>query len=77
VGELGAARPPTLAVALGGAGPNSELYDPIANTFSMLAMMNQGRKNAVANLLLNGNVLIAGGLDVNGNPLPTTELYTL
>jgi hypothetical protein len=37
--------------------------------------MNTARQAATAMLLPNGKVLIAGGLDVNFNPIASIELY--
>ena len=57
---------------------STELYDPKTNSFaarSDTAVMNIGRAYATATLLQSGKVLIAGGADVNGNSLASTELY--
>jgi hypothetical protein len=57
---------------------STELYDPVTNTFAPptgTASMNAARFYATATLLPNGKVLIAGGFDVNENPLASTELY--
>ncbi|MGO9451908.1 MAG: kelch repeat-containing protein [Candidatus Binataceae bacterium] len=56
---------------------STELYDPASNTFASsgsTATMNTGRVGAVAILLPNGKVLIAGGIDNSGR-LSSTELY--
>jgi hypothetical protein len=37
--------------------------------------MNTAREAASATLLPNGKVLIAGGLDVNSNPIASIDLY--
>jgi hypothetical protein len=57
---------------------STELYDPATNTFAPpagTASMNEARYNATATLLPNGKVLIAGGVDVVGNQVASTELY--
>lgn len=57
---------------------STELYDFTTNSFIAAAgapSMNTGRQRASAALLPNGKVLIAGGVDVNGNALASTELY--
>ena len=52
----------------------AELYDPVAGTFTVTASMTAIRSGAVATLLGNGNVLIAGGF--NGSAyLSRAELY--
>ena len=57
---------------------STELYDPATNTFAppaATASMNIARAFAVASLLPNGRVLIAGGFDVNFNLTNSTDLY--
>lgn len=64
---------------------SSELYDPVNNCFAgnsgtacasqATPVMITPREYATASLLANGKVLIAGGEDVNGNALASTELY--
>jgi hypothetical protein len=56
---------------------NAEIYDPATATFTLSSStMNTARKNDTATLLPDGQVLITGGLDNNGDPLASTELYT-
>ncbi len=52
-----------------------ELYDPSANTWTAAASLITGRTNHTATLLANGKVLVAGGVDSSGNPVPTAEVY--
>ena len=56
---------------------STELYDSATNTFApsnATPLMNTGRAQAIAVLLGDGKVLIAGG-NVNGRGLNTSELY--
>jgi phage baseplate assembly protein gpV len=55
--------------------PNDELYDPVANSFSATCNLIQSRESHTATLLLNGNVLIAGGFIVGGG-ISECELYS-
>jgi WD40 repeat protein len=52
----------------------AEIYDPVANSFSVGPTMVYPRDSASAILLPNGKVLIAGGDDNTGHPT-TTEIY--
>jgi len=57
---------------------STELYDPATNTFAPaaeIATMNAARYLATATLRPDGKVLVAGGYDVNGNALASTELF--
>jgi len=57
---------------------SSELYDPVAGTFTLSGNMNTGRGNHGTALLSNGQLLVEGGLSGPGNSLATTataELY--
>jgi hypothetical protein len=52
------------------------LYDPTAKAFTTtVTSMNVARFLHTATQLVSGKVLIAGGLDANGNPLSSAELY--
>jgi len=71
-----------ISIIAGGYNPAStylsstEVYNPVTNTFAVSTpAMNTARSSAMATLLPNGKVLIAGG---NGFPaaLSSTELYT-
>jgi WD40 repeat protein len=53
---------------------SAEIFDPATNTFSPTADMNAPRNGHTATLLLNGQVLIAGGWDQSGRT-STAELY--
>jgi len=58
---------------------STELYDPASNTFAAsgaTVSMNVDRRYCTITLLPNGEVLLAGGNDTNGDALATTELYT-
>ena len=51
-----------------------EIFDPSANSFSVLVKVKKPRANHVAALLADGRVLIAGGRGSNG-PLSSTEIF--
>jgi hypothetical protein len=53
----------------------AELYDSGSGMFSPTGNMNVSRTEQVATLLLDGTVLVAGGLDANGNALASAEIY--
>ena len=59
---------------VGGIRP-AELFDPPHNTFSGGGNLQVGRLNQTATLLPNGDVMIAGGLDRNGNVTAAVEFY--
>jgi hypothetical protein len=76
-----------LVLIAGGVGPtpglyywldSAELYDPVAQTFSLTGTLNYPRGNIPATLLNTGMVLVAGGYDLNigGTYLDSAELYT-
>ena len=54
----------------------AELYDPKTGRWADTGSMNAARCAAAATLLPNGEVLVAGGDDLNGNSLATAELYS-
>ncbi len=56
-------------------GPNAELYDPVANSFSATGSLVTGRYAAASSLLPDGTVLVTGGLDVNYTYLTSAEVY--
>jgi hypothetical protein len=61
---------------------SADLYDPAAGTtgsISTTGPLNQGRYDATATLLPNGNVLIAGGFAnvVQSGPLASSEIYNV
>jgi hypothetical protein len=66
-GQSGTASATTLGTA--------ELYDSTNETFSLTGRMNTARTEQVATLLLDGKVLVVGGLDANGNALATAEIF--
>jgi 6-phosphogluconolactonase (cycloisomerase 2 family) len=53
----------------------AEIYSPNDNDFYSTGNMITARMNHTATLLPDGKVLIAGGADVNGNPLSSAEIY--
>jgi cellulose synthase/poly-beta-1,6-N-acetylglucosamine synthase-like glycosyltransferase/transposase len=64
-----------MAIRDPGAGAQSFIYDPYANTWSTGASLTTAR-NASLILLKTGKVLAAGGYNSGGNFLSSSELYT-
>ena len=68
------------AAQLAGGGPmppplaSAEIYDPVANGWTMAAPISAGRSAHTAALTPNGKVLIAGGFNING-VIKTVEIY--
>jgi len=58
-----------------GLAATAEVYDSVAGTFSTTGSLSTARDGHTATLLNNGQVLIVGGNDVNGNALASAELY--
>jgi N-acetylneuraminic acid mutarotase len=58
---------------------SAEVYDPVTGTWSVTAAMTAARSGASATLLLDGRVLVVGGVDDRGQgePLASAELYAL
>jgi len=54
---------------------DAEIYDPAANTWTLVGPMNVARTGHTATMLQNGKVLVAGGLDANNNGIATAEIY--
>jgi hypothetical protein len=48
-----------------------------SGTFTLTGSLNTARYNHTATLLQNGEVLVAGGVDVTGNAIASAELYNL
>jgi large repetitive protein len=46
-----------------------------SGTFALTGSLNTARYDHTATLLQNGQVLVTGGVDINGNPLSSAELY--
>lgn len=68
-----------LVIAGGTDGTNTlssvELYDSALGTVTVAGSMSQARKDFGAAALLDGTVLMTGGLDANGVALSTTEFF--
>jgi N-acetylneuraminic acid mutarotase len=76
--SLNAVTLPTgdVLIAGGGTDTQAELFDPTSGTFTpTTGLMTADRDVATATLLKDGTVLIAGGLDINGNSLASAEIY--
>ena len=54
---------------------DAEIFDPLMGSFSETSPMNTARLDQSANLLPDGRVLMAGGVDNNGNVTATCEIY--
>jgi Galactose oxidase, central domain len=54
---------------------SAELFDPTSASLAMTSNMTTPRYGHTATLLGNGQVLVTGGVDANGNVLTTAELY--
>jgi hypothetical protein len=72
-GNTGGGRPPFA----GDGSATAEVYDPATGTFTPTANMSTARIGHTATLLLDGKVLVAGGITSgsSGSPLATAELY--
>jgi hypothetical protein len=46
-----------------------------SGTFALTGSLNTARYDHTATLLQNGQVLVTGGVDINGNSLSSAELY--
>ena len=53
----------------------TELYDPTSGKFSGTGQMIAGRGLFTTTELLDGTVLVAGGVDFKGTPLSTAEIF--
>jgi uncharacterized protein YjdB len=53
---------------------SAELYDPVADAFTLTGSLNTGRYDHTATLLNNGMILVAGGTGIGGL-LDSAELY--
>jgi Galactose oxidase, central domain len=54
---------------------SAELFDPVAGNFTATGGLVTARKTHTATLLLDGRVLVTGGVDSNGNTLASAEVY--
>jgi len=54
---------------------SAELYNPATGAFAPTVNMTTPRAMHTATMLANGRVLVAGGLDANGTPLASAELF--
>lgn len=54
--------------------PTAELFDPKTATFVPTGSMLTQSKIHTATMLTNGKVLVAGGIDSNGNALATADV---
>ena len=54
---------------------SAELFHPSSSTFAPTGNLNIARAGQTATLLGNGQVLVTGGADANGNPLASAEIY--
>ncbi len=52
-----------------------EIYDANRDLQTVLAPLKIGRREHTATLLPSGKILLAGGADINANPLSSAELY--
>jgi hypothetical protein len=59
---------------IGGVRP-ADLFDPMRNSFSGGGDLHVARLNQTATLLPNGDVMVAGGIDRDGNVTATVEFY--
>jgi Galactose oxidase, central domain len=51
------------------------VLNAVAASFAFTGSLNTARRGHTATLLQNGQVLVTGGTDANGNPFATAELY--
>jgi hypothetical protein len=55
---------------------SAEIYDPVAGTWTAAASMAMGLDGHSATLLLDGTVLVAGGVtDSSGSPTSSSEIH--
>jgi len=54
---------------------SAEIYDPVANTWTIVAGMNVDRQLHTATLLRDGRVLVAGGAGNGGIAIPQADIY--
>jgi len=54
---------------------SAELYNAVTGKFSSTGAMTSAREGFTATMLVNGEVLMAGGVNASGSPIKTAELY--
>jgi trimeric autotransporter adhesin len=54
---------------------SAEIYDPIANSWTLTGSLNNSRAYHTATLLPNGTVLVAGGQNPNNYAMTSAEIY--
>jgi hypothetical protein len=54
----------------------AELFGPNSTSSTITGVLSSPRRGQTATLLLDGRILIIGGVDGNGNALATAEVYT-
>ena len=59
----------------GSALASAEVYDPVANTWTVLPDMSQPQEYHTAVVLIDGSVLVAGGTIISDIPTNTVELF--
>jgi len=59
-----------------GGTPAADLFDPSRNIFSGGGDLHVGRLNQTATMLPDGDVMVAGGIDRDGNVTATVEFYS-
>jgi len=60
---------------LGGSGPLAQEYDPSLETFRVVGAVPSGNILATQTQLLDGTILVAGGIGLNGQPVKTAFLF--
>ena len=61
--------------SIGGPLASSEIYDPVANAWSVGPSMITARENHIATVLTDGTVLVAGGFSIASPVVASAEIY--